>query len=104
MSVWRRASGEPRVARRSVPTAVTIPWPRLKVEEDAQRLDEPLAAWRAGGLLQEHGGLVEHLGQRGRGGLVHLLPLLLAEVGQLRTVALELGHPQRLEARRAARR
>ena len=44
------------------------------------------------------GRLVQHLGQRGPGGRVHVLPLLLAEVGQLGPVALELGHAQRLEA------
>ena len=50
------------------------------------------------------GGLVEHLGQRGLGRCVHVLPLLLAEVGQLGPVALELGDPQRLEAGAQRRR
>src|SRR5271165_6825828 len=72
-SVWRRASGEPRVARRNVPMTATIPWGRggrLQVEEGAERFDQPFALGRARRLLQEHRRLVEELGQGGPGGRV----------------------------------
>ena len=78
-SAWRRARGEPRVARRSGAPAgpsrrVRRPRP-LEVEEDAQRLDQPLAPGRAGGLLQEHRRLVQQLGQHRPGDRVHLGPV-----------------------------
>ena len=76
----------------------TIPWPRLQVEEDAQRLDEALAPGCPGGLLQEHRRLVQHLGQGGPRRGVHVVPLLLAQVGQLGPVPLQLGDAQRLQA------
>ena len=98
MSVWRRASGDPRVARRMVRTAVTIPWPRLRGRRGCaapRRAARPVGsrrspsrAWWARGASWP----------ARPGGLVHLLPLLLTQVGQLGPVALELGHPQRLEA------
>ena len=44
------------------------------------------------------------LARRGLRRLVHVVPFLFAEIGQLRPVPLELGHPQRLEAAPAATR
>src|ERR1039458_5160944 len=105
MSVWRLASGDPRVASRSgrpaaQPASVRPAGARatmgLEVEERAQRLDEPLAPRRPGGLLQEHRRVMEHLGQGRLTGLVDLGPLLLAQPPLQRALPIELGHAERL--------
>ena len=73
-------------------------WARpLEIEEDAQRLDQALAPRRAGGLLQEHRGLVQQLGQHRPGDRVHLGPVGFGQIGQLAPVPLELRLPQGLE-------
>ncbi len=63
-SVWRRASGEPRVARRNVPTVVTIPWPGAGGRPVRIRRQRPAAAARSSSAA----GQTAATGRRGCGG------------------------------------
>ena len=80
------------------PARCARPAPRaLEVEEEAERLDEPLAARRPGRLPQQHGRLVEQLGQHRPGDRVDLLPVRRRQVAELAAAAPELRGPGLLQ-------
>src|SRR5437588_1220951 len=88
-SVCSRASALARVAARSM---------GLNVEELAEGVGEALAARRAGRVLEAHGGVVEELCHHATRHRFHRLPLLGVEPFEPPPLALELPHPERLDA------
>ena len=95
----QREAGAPCCQRGAPTGASTVGQTRRgsEVEEQAERLDQPLPPWRARRLLERHGRVVHQLGQHRAGDGVDVRPLLVGEVAELATATLELGGAQALE-------